>query len=198
MNPIPSLDRPVLPSRPRGISPARWARWAGHAGRAGHTRRTGRTRTGRAFLALSVALACALGLAARPGAAIEPVYTALFSDLAVGGYDPVAYFTDHAPVRGSETFALEWQGATWRFASAAHRALFEADPARYAPRYGGYCAWAMAQGREASGDPRFWKIVGGKLYLNYDASVQKKWEADIPGFIAKADVEWPRMLEASR
>lgn len=134
-------------------------------------------------------------LAAIPGRAIEPVYTALFSDLAVGGYDPVSYFTEGRPVPGLEAFELEWQGATWRFASAEHRARFEDEPERYAPRYGGHCAWAMAQGREASGDPRFWKIVEGRLYLNYDASVQKKWEADIPGFIEQADAQWPRLLE---
>ena len=134
-------------------------------------------------------------LATSPGRAIEPVYTALFSDLAVGGYDPVAYFTEGRPVPGLEAFELEWKGATWRFASAEHRARFEAHPEQYAPRYGGYCAWAMAQGREASGDPRFWKIVEGRLYLNYDGSVQKKWETDIPGFIERADMQWPRLLE---
>ncbi|MFO0690604.1 MAG: YHS domain-containing (seleno)protein [Myxococcota bacterium] len=142
-----------------------------------------------AFSQVTVAL-----FAPVPAAAIEPVYTGLFSDLALDGYDPVAYFTDGRPVPGRAEFELAWRGATWRFASAEHRALFEADPERYAPRYGGYCAWAMAQGREASGDPRFWKIVGGRLYLNYDASVQKKWEADIPGFIERADANWPRLL----
>lgn len=133
-------------------------------------------------------------LPARPATAIEPVYSALFSDLAVGGYDPVAYFVEGKPVPGLERFELAWQGATWRFASAENRARFEARPEQYAPRYGGHCAWAMAEGREASGDPRFWKIVGGRLYLNYDASVQKKWETDIPGFIARADANWPRLL----
>lgn len=134
-------------------------------------------------------------LASRPALAIDPVYTSLFSDLAVGGYDPVAYFTNGKPVAGLEAFEVEWNGATWRFASADHRAQFEAHPEQYAPRYGGYCAWAAAQGYEASGDPRYWKIIDGKLYLNYDASVQKKWEADIPGFIKRADANWPKLLE---
>lgn len=144
-----------------------------------------------AGLALLIALAL---LPASPGIAIEPVYTGLFSDLALDGYDPVAYFSEGRPVPGLEAHELEWQGATWRFASAEHRTRFESRPEQYAPRYGGYCAWAMAQGREASGDPRFWKIVEGRLYLNYDASVQKKWEADIPGFIERADENWPKRL----
>ncbi|MBY0401810.1 YHS domain-containing protein [Myxococcota bacterium] len=144
---------------------------------------------------LATALLATLALLhPSPGQAIEPVYTALFSDLAVGGYDPVAYFDEGRPVEGKAAFELEWKGATWRFASAEHRARFEAKPEQYAPRYGGYCAWAMADGREASGDPRYWKIVDGKLYLNYDASVQKKWETDIPGFIKRADQNWPRLL----
>jgi YHS domain-containing protein len=143
---------------------------------------------------IASAIAVLFLLAANAGLAIEPIYTSFFSDLAVGGYDPVAYFTESKPVEGSAAHELEWKGATWRFASAENRALFEAHPEQYAPQYGGYCAWAMAQDNEASGDPRYWKIVGGKLYLNYDASVQRKWEADIPGFIAKADVNWPKKL----
>lgn len=135
-----------------------------------------------------------LALLPSPALAIDPIYTGLFSDLAVGGYDPVAYFTQGKPVPGSESFGLEWKGATWRFASAENRAKFEAGPEQFAPQYGGHCAWAMADGREASGDPKFWKIVNGKLYLNYDGDVQKKWERDIPGFIRSADVHWPKLL----
>jgi hypothetical protein len=144
--------------------------------------------------ALLLALIALVSLSPSRGSAIEPVYTSFLSDLAVGGYDAVAYFTEGRPVPGFEHFELEWQAATWRFASAEHRARFLARPEQYAPRYGGHCAWAMAEGREASGDPRFWKIVDGKLYLNYDASVQEKWESDIPGFIARADVNWPKLL----
>ena len=126
--------------------------------------------------------------------AIEPVYTSFFSDKALSGYDPVAYFTDAKPVEGSSNFTFEYQDATWLFASAEHRDLFIANPAKYAPQYGGYCAWAVAQGKSASGDPQYWKVVDGKLYLNYDANVQKKWEADVPGFIKSADVNWPKVL----
>jgi YHS domain-containing protein len=123
------------------------------------------------------------------------IYTGTFSSLAVSGYDPVAYFTQGKPVKGSSTHETEWKMATWRFASAESKAQFLAAPEKYAPQYGGYCAWAVSQGYLASGDPNYWKIVGGKLYLNYDASVQAKWEKDIPGFIAKADGNWPKVLD---
>ena len=137
-------------------------------------------------------LALGIGLASA-ALAFDPIYTN-WRGLAVSGYDPVAYFADGKAVPGSSEFTLEWMGATWRFASAAHRDAFAADPLRYAPQYGGYCAWAVSQGYTASGDPQFWKIVDGKLYLNYDADVQKKWERDIPGFIVKADHNWPAVL----
>lgn len=123
-----------------------------------------------------------------------PVYTGLFSRLAVGGYDPVAYFTDGKPVKGDARFETSYQGVQWRFASAENRDRFVAAPQRYAPQYGGYCAWAVSEGKTASGDPMFWKIVDQKLYLNYDADVQKKWEKDIPGHIRKADQNWPTVL----
>jgi len=115
--------------------------------------------------------------------------------LAIRGYDPVAYHKQGRPLEGSAQYEFVWKGATWRFASAAHRDLFKADPARYAPRYGGYCAWAVSQGYTASVDPEnAWRIVDGKLYLNYNAAVKKKWEADIPGHIQKADANWPGVL----
>lgn len=137
----------------------------------------------------------AIGLQAAPALAKDaPVYTGTFSRTAVGGYDPVAYFTQQQPVKGDKRYAFEWMGAEWRFASAENRDRFAAAPERYAPQYGGYCAWAVAQGYTASGDPQHWKLVDGRLYLNYDAEVQKKWEQDIPGFIVKADRNWPAVL----
>jgi YHS domain-containing protein len=122
------------------------------------------------------------------------VYTATFSSLAVGGYDAVAYFKAGKPVEGTAAFSTDYKGATWHFASKENLDAFKANPIAYAPQYGGYCAWAVAQGGTASGDPLLWKIVGGKLYLNYDQGVQAKWEKDIPGFIAKADKNWPSVL----
>lgn len=130
-----------------------------------------------------------------PARADDPVYTGTFSSLAVSGYDPVAYFTDGKPVEGSSAFEYEWKGAAWRFASAENLAAFEADPEIYAPQYGGYCAWAVSQGYTASADPDVWRIVDGKLYLNYSRAVQQKWERDIPGNISKADANWPKVLD---
>ncbi len=148
-------------------------------------------RSIRLFLA-AAGLAVAM---AQPAVAAKPsVYTGVFSKVAVSGYDPVAYFAVSKPVEGSKAFTASWQGAEYRFASAANRDRFKADPARYAPQYGGYCAWAVSQGYTASADPNVWKIVDGRLYLNYDASVGRKWASDIPGHIAKANANWPKVL----
>lgn len=114
--------------------------------------------------------------------------------LAIKGYDPVAYFTLGKPQKGAKDFELRWQEARWRFVSQDHLERFQADPERYAPQYGGYCAWAVAQGKTAGIDPKRWKIVDGHLYLNYNADIQKRWEADIPGFIQKANANWPGVL----
>jgi YHS domain-containing protein len=137
----------------------------------------------------------ALGLLSNLAIAKEaPIYTSFFGNVAVGGYDTVAYFTDKKPVQGDAKFSTSYQGTEWRFATAAHRDAFVADPARYAPQYGGYCAWAVAQGNTASADPMRWRIVNDKLYLNYDADVQKKWDASIPEFIQQANNNWPSVL----
>lgn len=143
----------------------------------------------------ALAAASAFALALRPAAAAEPpVYTGIVKGIAVGGYDPVAYFTDGKPVMGSKDITLDHEGATWRFASAANREAFKADPAKYAPQYGGYCAWAVSQGYTAKGDPNAWTVHGGKLYLNYDKSVQSTWAKDIPGNVTKGNANWPKVL----
>lgn len=140
---------------------------------------------------LVAALLLAPALAYAPSAAAEPaIYTGRFSSTALQGYDPVAYFKTGAPAKGSKDITTEYKGATFQFTSAEHRDLFVADPESYAPQYGGYCAWAMADGNHAKGDARYWKIVDGNLYLNYNSDTQGKWDADIPGFISKADAEW--------
>ena len=130
-------------------------------------------------------------LAAR---AEKPVNTTLLG-VAIKGYDPVAYFTDSKPVKGDSDYSYEWNGAEWRFASAAHRDLFKADPVKYAPQYGGYCAWAVSRGYTAGIDPDAWKIVNGRLYLNYSMKVQQQWSEDILGNIAKAEENWPKILK---
>ncbi|MEM7793300.1 MAG: YHS domain-containing (seleno)protein [Cyanobacteria bacterium P01_C01_bin.118] len=118
-------------------------------------------------------------------------------NLAIRGYDPVAYFTAGAPVEGSSTYEYEWSGATWRFSSAANKELFASNPEVYAPQYGGYCAKALSEGNMASTVPEAWEIVDGKLYLNYSPAVQQEWQADVPGNIAKADTKWPNILDTS-
>jgi YHS domain-containing protein len=95
---------------------------------------------------------------------------------------------------GSNEYTYEWEGAIWRFASAENRDLFASDPTAYAPQYGGYCAKAVSEGNLASVDPEAWKIVDGKLYLNYSPGVQRQWLQDVPGNIAKADANWPAVL----
>lgn len=142
------------------------------------------------------ALALTPALVAAPAAHADkaPVYTGLFSNVAVEGHDPVAYFTEGQPVKGQRAYSTEYQGAEFRFASQANLDTFLADPEAYAPQYGGYCAWAVAQGYTAKGDADHWRIVDGKLYLNFNAKVQSDWEADIPGFIEQADAQWPTVL----
>lgn len=148
---------------------------------------------------LPVTVLIALGLltqaALSPAFAKDPVYTGTFSSLAVSGYDPVAYFTEAKPVEGSGEHEYEWNGATWRFSSAENLNSFKSNPKAYAPQYGGYCAWAVGQGYTASSDPQAWRVHDGKLYLNYSKGVQKTWAQDVPGFIAKADANWPKVLE---
>ncbi len=141
-----------------------------------------------------VITATLLLLLAWPLAAVEPVNKTLFGGVAIEGYDPVAYFQDGAPRKGAKKHVYDWRGATWRFASTANRQLFVADPEKYAPQYGGYCAFAVSQGKTAGIDPDSWSIVDDKLYLNYNQKIQTKWRADIPGYISSADAAWPRLL----
>lgn len=127
-------------------------------------------------------------------AATPPIYAE--NGIAIDGTDPTGYFTDGAPVAGDPEIALDWNGATWRFASADARAMFEADPGRYAPLFGGYCAWAVAEGYTASTTPEAWKIVDDRLYLNFSRRIQRRWEQDIPGNILRAEANWPAVLDA--
>lgn len=151
-----------------------------------------------AFAGSTLVMGLIVALTALPAGAEKsttpPVYTGLVANTAVGGYDPVSYFTGGRPVAGSDTITLEHDGATWRFAKEENRAAFRADPARYAPQFGGYCAFAVAQGYTAKGDPNAWKIVGGKLYLNYDKAVQATWEKDAKELITKAEANWPEII----
>ena len=137
---------------------------------------------------LAIALVCAtLASTAVAGPFFEK------DGVAIKGYDPVAYFAENKPVQGSPAYQAEYKGSTFRFASQSNRDAFKADPARYAPQYGGYCAFGTASGYKAAVDPTAFTIVEGKLYLNYNADVQKRWTKDIPGFIVKAEKNWPEV-----
>ena len=144
--------------------------------------------------------------AANPCAAAAQSETGIpvvFSDpqandnLAIRGYDPVAYFTAGAPVEGSSNYEYDWNGVTWRFSSAVNKELFANNPDAYAPQYGGYCAKALSEGNIASTVPEAWDVVDGKLYLNYSLDVQKQWKGDVPGNISKADSKWPTILDTN-
>jgi hypothetical protein len=107
------------------------------------------------------------------------------------GYDVVAYFTDHQPVKGSDAYTSVWHGVTWKFASAAHRDTFVSDPVHYAPQYGGYCAYAVSQGTTVHGDPKQWAIVDQRLFVNNNPVAKKLWQADRSRNIRVGDVNWP-------
>ncbi len=114
---------------------------------------------------------------------------------AIRGYDTVAYFTVGKPTKGVLAYSYDWEGATWLFANAEHLERFKANPLAYIPQYGGYCAWAVAaKGKLANIDPTVWKIVDGKLYLNYNKKIGKRWQQAAKGFIVEGDQQWPELL----
>ncbi len=113
----------------------------------------------------------------------------------ISGYDPVAYFTDGKPMRGSGYHMSVHQGVTYAFASKEHKETFEANPEKYVPVYGGYCAYGVAVGKKFVTDPEVWRIVDGKLYLNLDRDIQRKWLKDVPGYIKTADGNWLKIKD---
>lgn len=128
----------------------------------------------------------------------NPVSFYTDNGVAIRGTDPVAYFQQGKPVRGNSQFSYQWMNATWHFSSAENRDLFVKNPQKYAPQYGGYCAWAVSRNYTAPIDPDAWKIVDGKLYLNYNRGVQRSWERDIPGNIASGDRNWPTLSDRTQ
>lgn len=115
---------------------------------------------------------------------------------AVAGYDVVSYFTEEAPQPGDPANAVMWKGAIWQFASRHNRERFEANPRAYAPQYGGYCAFGMSRGRAVGSDPTLFQIREGKLYLIHNKAAWGRWIADVAGYIAEADSNWPSVLAA--
>lgn len=148
--------------------------------------------TRRHLLKAALAAPAIAAFAPRAMAATPQVYAE--GGIAVDGSDVVGYFTQGAPVAGDPAITFAYMGVTWLFASEANRDAFAADPARYAPQYGGYCAYAVSQGYTAPTVPEAWTIVDDKLYLNFSTGVRSRWERDIPGHIAAADANWPAVL----
>lgn len=118
--------------------------------------------------------------------------------IAIDGYDPVAYFTTGKATKGDSAHAFAWNGAKWLFASSAHQDQFAKDPAKFAPQYGGFCAYGMSRGYKAVIDPQAFTIIDGKLYLNYDAKVQDTWRKHTAGYIRQADAAWPRVKATAK
>lgn len=151
----------------------------------------------RGLLVAGVALVAAAGGAAFWMSGPEQLEAHAFyavDGVAIRGTDPVAYFTEGAAVAGSAEFSHEWSGATWHFASADNRDAFAAEPTAYAPQFGGFCAWAVAEkGELYSTQPDNWAVVDGKLYLNFNDDIQERWNADRPGFISEGDRRWPEL-----
>jgi YHS domain-containing protein len=139
---------------------------------------------------LAAALLLALAAAPLPALAAATWQGVAEGEPVLSGYDPVAYFIAGMPMPGDPKLTQQWQGATFRFTSAETLKAFVADPARYAPQFGGWCAWAASQGRLAKPDPTIWHIVNGKLYLNCSKQAEEKWLTDVPGNIAKAEAFW--------
>jgi YHS domain-containing protein len=123
--------------------------------------------------------------------AIEAFYST--KEGAIQGYDPVAYFTENKAVKGSKNFSTKWQGTEWHFSSKANLDAFNANPEKYAPQYGGYCAYGVAQGYAPAIDPQAFAVRDGKLYLNYNKDVMNRWNQNIPGYIADANQNWPKI-----
>lgn len=147
------------------------------------------------FLAVTT---LAAGLAAFPALGASEVNVSLGlaekgAPLAARGYDVVSYFTDGRPVPGVSAFAAVYAGAAWRFASEEHLRIFQRDPEKYVPQYGGFCAYGTSVGKKFDGDPHVFKIVGGRLFFNLNEKVQTTWEEDIPGNVSRADGNWKRI-----
>jgi YHS domain-containing protein len=159
------------------------------------------SRARRWGAALPAALTLALALVpfgAQPARAAEPPVFVDGDGLAIRGYDPVAYFEEARPVRGRDEWNFRWRGAVWRFASEEHRDAFRAAPERFAPEYGGFCAYAMSLGKRAAIDPEAWDVVDGRLYLNYSPGVRRDWLKKRDERIERADRNWARMIEEDR
>ena len=144
--------------------------------------------------ALFLCLGLMIALPVQAGELRQPAVWTDLHGVALKGYDTVAYHLERRPVKGDAAFEVEWNGAKWHFANEANQARFEADPERWAPQYGGYCAWAIVEDRFAPINPEIFRIVEDKLYLNLNMRVHKLWLEDMPHMITRADEKWPDVL----
>ena len=147
-----------------------------------------------AFAVLIVVLGLFVAIA---GSAVAGTYSPVpavnaAEGIGLKGYDPVAYFINGAPTKGSEQYSFAWKGVAYRFASTGNLEKFKADPEKYLPQYGGYCAYAMSLDRIADIDPSRWAIINGKLYLNNGFVAEKLWSLNKNGNIVSADRNWPQ------
>lgn len=151
-------------------------------------------------LALALTVTTAGGLAVSTPALAGPTYTGLEGTTALKGYDAVSYFTGSGvPVKGKKQYKVSYKGADYFFATAENAAKFKKSPAQFAPQYGGHCAWALgANGSLAPGDPTVYRVVDGKLYLNFNKGVQDRWVKDIPGFIKNGNKVWPTIPDTAK
>lgn len=142
-------------------------------------------------LLISITLMCSI----PAFAADDPIETGTFNNYAIYGYDTVAYFTQNKAVKGNKNISYEWRGAEWHFSSNENLKMFKGDPEKYAPQYGGYCAYAMSDGRLVGVDEDAFTILDGKLFMNYSKSVMKEWRANAEQFIEEADDHYPTLVE---
>lgn len=164
-----------------------------------HSNKTGGENgiSARALLLCAVFIVLSLSLSFCNAVPLPPV-NMTHDGIAIKGYDPVAYFTEGIPMKGEPGYEYKWDGAKWIFASQEHMDLFRNDPEKFAPRYGGYCAYAVSQGTTADIVPDAWNIIDGKLYLNLSKEVQGLWEKDIKRYIQEADKNWPAVLQGTK
>ena len=148
----------------------------------------------RHFLMLALVAISFSAMAEKPVNTLTNSFFAKQTDTAINGYDSVAYLTQNAPVKGLDANTFEYKGAKWKFSTAANLELFKGNPEKYAPQYGGYCAFAVAKNSLAKVDPTQFTVVDGKLYLNYDASIQKDWLKDRADLIKKADANFSALI----
>ena len=148
----------------------------------------------RTFLLIAAFVSIAVGFAACSKSEGVAKIDTDSNGRAIRGYDTVAYFAAETAVQGDPKFEYAWNGAKWIFSSGENLEKFKKDPEAYAPQFGGYCAYAVSHGHTADGDPQAWKVVNGKLYLNYDPEVKKLWEKEQDKFIQDGEKNWPQFL----